>query len=72
MQGRKKGVVCPGLIRQAIGVAGNQSALARRLGVTRQTVSAWVRRKSRPSKRPYRKLLRMAGGSAGGRSSLER
>ena len=34
MQGRKKGVVCPGLIRQAIGVAGSQSALARRLGPT--------------------------------------
>jgi DNA-binding transcriptional regulator YiaG len=62
VQGRKNGVVCPGLIQQAIGVAGSQSALARALGMTRQTVSAWVLGKSRPAKhRSYRKLLRLTG-----------
>lgn len=60
-RGRKKGVVCPGLIKQAIRLSGSQSKLARALGVTRQTVSAWVRSIARPSKGCHRKLLKVVG-----------
>lgn len=60
MRGRKKGVVCPGLIKKAIRLSGNQSKLARALGVTRQTVSAWVRQIARPSKGCHKKLLKLA------------
>ena len=58
MQGRPKGIICPKLIKRGIKRAGNQSGLARALGITRQTVSLWIRRKARPSKPCYRKLVR--------------
>lgn len=57
MQGRKKGVVCLRRIRKAVSMAGNQSRLAKAIGLTRQTVSAWVLGKARPSGSRYRRLV---------------
>lgn len=65
MRGRKKGVVCPKLIRKAIALAGSQSALARAIRITRQTVSTWVTGVSRPSKPCYRKLVKFTGSQDG-------
>jgi DNA-binding XRE family transcriptional regulator len=56
--GRPRGVSCLDLIRVGIERAGNQSKLARVIGVTRQTVSSWVKRISRPSERLHRRLAR--------------
>lgn len=55
--GRKKGVFCPKLIKRGIKKAGNQSKLARAIGATRQSVSLWRKRMSRPSRTFYKKLV---------------
>lgn len=55
--GRPKGVFCPKLIKRGIKKAGNQSKLARALGATRASVSAWKKRVAYPSPMFYRKLV---------------
>ena len=60
--GRPKGVSCPRVIAKAIKRAGNQSKLARAIGVTRQCISLWTNSRSQPSEQAYRKLVRFLNG----------
>lgn len=55
--GRPKGIYCPKLIKRGIKKAGNQSKLARAIGATRASVSAWKKRVAKPSPMFYRKLV---------------
>lgn len=57
--GRPKGVSCLGLIKACVQITGSQSNLARRIGMTRAAVSGWLKGLTRPSKKAYRKLIKV-------------
>jgi DNA-binding XRE family transcriptional regulator len=56
--GRPRGIFCPKLIKRGIKKAGSQSALARAIGATRQSISQWKKREARPSKQYHRKIVK--------------
>jgi len=54
----RTGIPCLELIKKAVIRAGNQYALAREIGKTRQAVSLWANGITNPSEVSYKKLLK--------------